>query len=445
MAVPPMHALAASGGAAWSPAELSGLTCWLRASDISGADADPIGTWSDLSGHGIDATQGTPSSKPTLKTAILNGKSVVRFDGTDDYMTTTGPMVGTVQQVHIIVCKMTTTQDSSPLANGNIAANGLAILTNFTGSKYQVVRGGYAIDDSGVASDNNWDVLVLVAGGVVPTVGYDLFVNGGTPILSVGTIDAGTPASSSTVGSYTSSLLRFSGDIAEIITCSSATLAELNSVLRYVTSQYAISTTAFAASASIGSIVYDGDSQMAGTNGGGTNVAAQTMALTTGTKHYERATGADGKTVVQLDSDAATRVDPAFIATRVSVVPIWAGTNDMFFGASGADAYANLATYCANRKAVGWKVIVFTALPRTDLAYPAGYETERQIFNTLVRANYATIADALVDIAADARVGDAGDELDTTYYHTDRVHLNNTGRAIVAGLLDSALAGLGLA
>ena len=45
-----------------------------------------MGTWSDLSGNGRDATQATAAKKPTYKTGILNGRPVVRFDGTDDYL-----------------------------------------------------------------------------------------------------------------------------------------------------------------------------------------------------------------------------------------------------------------------------------------------------------------------------------------------------------------------
>jgi hypothetical protein len=42
------------------------------------ADGDPVTTWPDSSGNGHDATQ-TGSARPIFKTAILNGKPVVRF------------------------------------------------------------------------------------------------------------------------------------------------------------------------------------------------------------------------------------------------------------------------------------------------------------------------------------------------------------------------------
>jgi hypothetical protein len=77
------------GAAAWTPASIAGLKVWLDASQITGLnDGDAVATWSDLSGLANDVTQATASQKPTYKTAILNGRAVVRFDGVDDFMET---------------------------------------------------------------------------------------------------------------------------------------------------------------------------------------------------------------------------------------------------------------------------------------------------------------------------------------------------------------------
>lgn len=55
-----------------------GLLLWARAQQIVGpADTDPVGTLSVF-------TQGTAAKKPTFKVGIINGKSVLRFDGVDD-------------------------------------------------------------------------------------------------------------------------------------------------------------------------------------------------------------------------------------------------------------------------------------------------------------------------------------------------------------------------
>lgn len=53
------------------------------ADDITGlADSDPVATWSDSSGNGLDATQGTSSKQPAYKAALaeLDGQPAVQID-----------------------------------------------------------------------------------------------------------------------------------------------------------------------------------------------------------------------------------------------------------------------------------------------------------------------------------------------------------------------------
>lgn len=81
--------LGISGGQHWTPASAIGGTLpilWLDASRISGlADGATVDTWTDLSAHN-NATQ-TGAPRPIYKTGIINGKPVVRFNGTSQYMT----------------------------------------------------------------------------------------------------------------------------------------------------------------------------------------------------------------------------------------------------------------------------------------------------------------------------------------------------------------------
>ena len=67
------------------PPVVSGLVLHLDADAIDGlSDNDPVAQWDDLSGEDNHATQGTSGYRPIYKTNILNGKPVVRFDGSDD-------------------------------------------------------------------------------------------------------------------------------------------------------------------------------------------------------------------------------------------------------------------------------------------------------------------------------------------------------------------------
>lgn len=79
--------LAHARGVGFLPSEIAGLKLWLRADAITGlSDAQAVASWNDDSGGGYHATQGTAGLRPLYKTNILNGKPVVRFDGSNDQL-----------------------------------------------------------------------------------------------------------------------------------------------------------------------------------------------------------------------------------------------------------------------------------------------------------------------------------------------------------------------
>lgn len=51
------------------------------------------------------------------------------------------------------------------------------------------------------------------------------------------------------------------------------------------------------------------------------------------------------------------------------------------------------------------------------------------------------MADGLADVGADATIGQAGDELNLTYYE-DGIHPTEAGHVIIAGILQPVLEGL---
>ncbi len=80
----------------FSSGTVAGLQLWLKAdtgtyqdsakTTPAVSDADVIGAWEDQSGNGNDALQSTTANKPLLKLAIANSRSVIRFDGTNDFL-----------------------------------------------------------------------------------------------------------------------------------------------------------------------------------------------------------------------------------------------------------------------------------------------------------------------------------------------------------------------
>lgn len=191
-------------------------------------------------------------------------------------------------------------------------------------------------------------------------------------------------------------------------------------------------------------IICDGDSLTGGQVGVtlGNTYPKQLNTLFAGTKFVANF-GVQARTLTQLEASAALRVDANFNATKLNTLIIWGGVND--FGTELATTketiYARYKTYCTSRKAAGWTVYALTLLPQSYAGYTGriDYETERQWFNNQVKTDLITIVDGIIDVAGDARIGDAGDENDTTYYHTDKIHLNNTGSGVIAELVHNAL------
>lgn len=88
------------GGSGFNPLSIPNLALWLDASDAStlfqdsggttaaAADGDVVGYAKDKGTNLWNATQGTALNKPILKLAIQNGRNVIRFDGSNDVLST---------------------------------------------------------------------------------------------------------------------------------------------------------------------------------------------------------------------------------------------------------------------------------------------------------------------------------------------------------------------
>ncbi|MEP0873613.1 SGNH/GDSL hydrolase family protein [Trichocoleus desertorum AS-A10] len=203
-------------------------------------------------------------------------------------------------------------------------------------------------------------------------------------------------------------------------------------------------------------VLFDGNSLVRGfrATNADTNFPGQCLS-SLGSEWHGFNFGVDGQITPNMTADAAVQVDSLKRAELTKdVVVAWEATNDLFFGASAATAFSNLKAYCQARKAAGFKVVVLTVLPRSSAGTPAGYEAARQALNSSLRADFnvasgstnvllpapgIAYADALADVAADTRIGDAGDEANATYYFADLVHLNNTGYGIVAAIAKDAV------
>jgi hypothetical protein len=71
----------------WNPSMIS-TALWLDAADASTIteSGGEVSEWRDKSGNDRNATQGTSGSRPVIVSAGQNGLSILRFDGSDDWL-----------------------------------------------------------------------------------------------------------------------------------------------------------------------------------------------------------------------------------------------------------------------------------------------------------------------------------------------------------------------
>lgn len=150
-----------------------------------------------------------------------------------------------------------------------------------------------------------------------------------------------------------------------------------------------------------------------------------------------------GQTTTEMAADFDAQVAPMFSTSRSSQILVaWEIGNDIVVG--GVDptvAHTNFKNYCLHARSSlppNTKIVVINLTPRTT----AGFNEARATVNSLMAAQWATYADALVDVAANEFIGPDGAEDNTTYYNADKIHLTAAGYQIVADLVAATLAAL---
>ena len=142
----------------------------------------------------------------------------------------------------------------------------------------------------------------------------------------------------------------------------------------------------------------------------------------------------------QLQSFELTNVSDytGFVLTGAkNVVVVFSGTNDIAANATAATVQTSTQSLCTALRSGGFnKIVVATMLPRAG-GFSGGqtagaFETARQTYNSWVRANWASFADALCDFGSDSTImGQAATASNLTYYG-DLIHPTTLGHSILA-------------
>lgn len=179
-------------------------------------------------------------------------------------------------------------------------------------------------------------------------------------------------------------------------------------------------------------VVWDGGSIISGHRAAaGFEFPAHTLAVLPHVcESYVSATG--GARIADMLAEAPVEVDARFRAVAdLDLCVVLAGGADFRKGLTAADVYQSLRTYCLARRAAGFRVVVLSVLPCSE---PATFEAARLAYNALLRDAWPEFADGFADIAADPRIGDAGDNLDQQFYSSDGLHPSSAGYAVMAGV-----------
>lgn len=134
-----------------------------------------------------------------------------------------------------------------------------------------------------------------------------------------------------------------------------------------------------------------------------------------------------GATAANLASSAATRVDTLLNANKSNLLIFWAGTNDLYSGATAQATKDAILAYCNARKAAGWTILVCTILPRTAAGTPPTFEADRTDVNNWIAANYSTFADYFCDLRPVTELNTV-----SSRYYYDLTHLSEEGSVFAA-------------
>jgi hypothetical protein len=89
----------------FDPTDIANCALWLDGSDLASIteSGGAVSQWNDKSGNNNHALQSSAAAKPTTGTRTLNGRNVIDFDGSGDFMTLTNPITGGAYTIFLVV------------------------------------------------------------------------------------------------------------------------------------------------------------------------------------------------------------------------------------------------------------------------------------------------------------------------------------------------------
>ncbi len=197
----------------FSPKDVAGCVLWLYADTIGLSDNDPVSTWTDLSGNSNNATQSS-TARPTYKKAVQNGRAVLRFDGSNDFMEVANSSIvggGTGMTIFIVVKQATLALNKVVLCKWDYNTQGtFAVQTSDASTDETMMYTADNCGDDGSDHQNSIDADLTTDFYVLE------YVFDGTQSINADKVKIyrnGTLLSTSTTGTLTSTLTSCSANL----------------------------------------------------------------------------------------------------------------------------------------------------------------------------------------------------------------------------------------
>lgn len=212
------------------------------------------------------------------------------------------------------------------------------------------------------------------------------------------------------------------------------TLANRRAVARYLAQQYGFLRSKV--------VVFDGNSWTFGQGASTGNSYPQQAMATIGTDWDWMTYGISGQTTPGAASNFATTGSQiggyeyskkVYVALEVRNHLVIGG------GVDATTAYNAYVSWCQAARTAGFKVVAVTPFVTNGGTEPVGYSTANAAVCALIRANWATFADAFADVGADSRLSDPNN---ATYFNADKIHLTDVGYGVVASTVAPAVLSL---
>lgn len=446
-------------GGGFTPTQLPNLTMWLKADAITGlSDGEAVTTWPDSGSLGNGATQATADNQPVYKANIINGKPVIRFDGTNDYLVTAsflGTGYNTAFTCYAIAPSSAANSQRIFISN-QLAKFFISGITIDAGLNSVNTQMDFKATNLSPNTDHyfylpfaNWQENAAYWRNPKQVIGisYDganltLMLNGVTKQWAT-TGDMGL-SGAFTIGARSTPDLYWgaanaeetaTADIAEIIIYNAAhTAAQMSQVEQYLSTKYNIPI-------KTRNYTLVGDSHTAGSfSESGRGYPGKLLDITPNSQDiiiYNNAR--QGRTLTTMMTLEAGYITSYLANYSKNIAIVWGGVNDAATpGTDAAELWTRLSHVCTAMVAGGYQTIVCTEIDAQDASREAvgWHSTIWPAFNTLIRENYAGVCDGIADLAGNAVFQNA---LDTTYYAADKIHIKDAANAVAATIIKAAI------